>query len=65
MKSAPYLNPDPYCHFIGPKNLCEVLIDGELTTCLLDNGAQINFVTPAYARQRAWILCPWITSLRR
>ena len=52
MKSTPYLNPDPYCHFIGPKNLGEVLIDGELTTCLLDNGAQINFVTPAYAQQR-------------
>ena len=52
VKSAPYLNPDPYCRFIGPKNLGEVLIDGELTTCLLDNGAQINFVTPTYARQR-------------
>ena len=52
MKSTIYLNPDSYCHFIGPKNLVEVLIDGELTTCLLDNGAQINFVTPAYARQR-------------
>ena len=52
MKSAPYLNPDPYCQFIGPKNLGEVLIDGELTTCLLDNRAQINFVTPAYAHQR-------------
>ena len=51
MKSAPYLNPDPYCWFIGPKNLGEVLIDGELMTCLLDNGAQINFVTPAYARK--------------
>ena len=52
MKSTPYLNPNPYCQFIGPKNLGEVLIDGELTACLLDNGAQINFVTPAYARQR-------------
>ena len=52
VKSAPYLNPDPYCRFIGPKNLGEVLIDGELTTCLLDNGVQINFVTPTYARQR-------------
>ena len=52
VKSTPYLNPDPYCRFIGPKNLGEVLIDGELTTCLLDNGAQINFVTPTYARQR-------------
>ena len=52
MKSAPYLNPDSYCRFIGPKNLGEVLIDGELMTCLLDNGAQINFVTPAYAHKR-------------
>ena len=52
MKSAPYLNPDPYCWFIGPKNLGEVLIDGELMTCLLDNGAQINFIMPAYARKR-------------
>ena len=28
------------------------MIDGELTTCLLDNGVQINFVTPAYAHKR-------------
>ena len=30
----------------------EALIDGELTTCLLDNGAQLNFVTPDYAARR-------------
>ena len=52
VKSAPYLNPDPYCWFIGSKNLGEVLIDGELMTCLLDNGAQINFITPTYACKR-------------
>ena len=52
MKSTPYLNPDPYCRFIGPKNLGEVLIDRELMTCLLDNGTQINFVTPTYTRKR-------------
>ena len=52
MKSSPYLNPDPYCQFISPKNLGKVLIDGKLTTCLLGNGAQINFVTPTYAHQR-------------
>ena len=34
------------------QNLGEVLIDGELMTCLLDNGAQINFVTPAYAHKQ-------------
>ena len=46
-----YLNPDPYCRFIGPKNLGEALIDKELATCLLDNGAQLNFITPAYAHE--------------
>ena len=52
MKGIPYLNPDPYCRFISPKNLGEALIDGELATCLLDNGAQLNFITPAYARKQ-------------
>ena len=52
MKGVPYLNPNPYCWFIGPKNLGEALIDGELATCLLDNGAQLNFITPTYARER-------------
>ena len=51
MKVAPYLNPEPYCQFVGPKNLGEALIDGELMTCLLDNGAQLNFITPTYAPQ--------------
>ena len=30
----------------------EALIDGELATCLLDNGAQLNFITPAYAHEQ-------------
>ena len=51
MKGVPYLNPDHYCRFIGPKNLGEALIDGELATCLLDNGAQLNFITPAYTHK--------------
>ena len=52
MKGVPYLNPNPYCQFIGPKNLGEALIDGELATCLLDNGAQLNFITPAYVHEQ-------------
>ena len=50
VKRAPYLNPDAFCRFIGPKNLGKALLDDELTTCLLDNGAQLNFITPAYAQ---------------
>ena len=49
---APYLNPDAFLRFIGPKNLGKALIDGKLTTCLLDNGAKLNFITPAFAQKR-------------
>ena len=52
VKRAPYLNPDAFCRFIGPKNWGKALIDDELTTCLLDNGAQLNFITPAYALEQ-------------
>ena len=52
VKGVPYLKPDPYCWFIGPKNWGKALIDEELVTCLLDNGSQLNFVTPAYAYKR-------------
>ena len=52
MKRAPYLNPDAFCRFIGPKNLGKALIDDKLVSCLLDNGAQLNFITPAYAQEQ-------------
>ena len=52
MKGTPYLNPDPFCRFIGPRNWGEALIDDKLMTCLLDNGSQLNFVTPTYAHER-------------
>ena len=44
-----YLNPDAFSRFIGPNNWGQALINDELTTCLLDNSAQLNFITPAYA----------------
>ena len=51
MKRAPYLNPDAFHRFIGPKNLGKALVDDELVTCLLDNGAQLNFIMPAYTQE--------------
>ena len=51
VKRAPYLNPDALRRFIGPKNLGKALIDDELVSCLLDNGAQLNFIMPAYAQE--------------
>ena len=52
VKRVPYLNPDAFSRFIGPRNWGQALINDELTTCLLDNGAQLNFITPAYAVER-------------
>ena len=52
MKRAPYLNPDAFHRFIGPKNLEKVLVDDKLVTCLLDNGVQLNFITPTYAQEQ-------------
>ena len=52
VERVPYLNPDAFSRFIGPKNWGQALINDELTTCLLDNGAQLNFITPAYAMER-------------
>ena len=46
------MNPDAFYRFIGPRNWGKALIDDDLTTCLLDNGAQLNFITPAYAQER-------------
>ena len=49
VKRAPYLNPNAFHRFIGPKNLHKALVDDELVSCLLDNGAQLNFIMPTYA----------------
>ena len=48
-RKVPCLNPDPFTHLICPKNYGEAFIDDKLTTSLLDNGAQLNFITPDYA----------------
>ena len=52
LERVPYLSPDAFSRFIGPKNWGKALINDGLTTCLLDNGAQLNFITPAYALER-------------
>ena len=52
VERVPYLNPDAFFRFIGPKNWGQALINDELTTCLLDKGAQLNFITPAYTVER-------------
>ena len=52
VERVPYLKPDAFFRFIGLKNWGQALINDELTTCLLNNSAQLNFITPAYTVER-------------
>ena len=36
---------------MGPENIGQVLVDGQLVTALIDNGARMNTVTPSFVRQ--------------
>ena len=47
-QQTPFLNPDPFQHWHGVKNVARVRINGENCIALLDNGAQFNTITPKY-----------------
>ena len=47
-QQTPFLNPYPFQCWHGVKNIPRVRINGETCTALLDNGAQINTITPKY-----------------
>ena len=43
---------DPRNRWFSSSNLSPAIIDGVTTTCLIDNGAQVNLVTPEFVRSR-------------
>ena len=47
-QQTPFLNPDPFQCWHGVENIARVRINGESCMALLDNGAQINTITPKY-----------------
>ena len=46
-----YWNQDALSRWLGPENLGWAQIDGKRTRVLLDTGARVNSVTPAYIRR--------------
>ena len=46
-----YWNQDALSHWLGPENLGWALVNGVQTRVLLDNGARVNSITPAYVRR--------------
>ena len=59
---TPFLNPDPFQHWYGIENVAKVKINGESCMALLDNGAQVNTITPRYAKEHSLQVGP-ITDL--
>ena len=46
------MNEDPRNWWFDSSNLGMAMIDGVKTTCLIDNGAQVNLVTPEFVKSR-------------
>ena len=56
------MNPDPFQHWHGVKNVARLRINGESCMALLDNGAQINTIMPKYVSDHSLQMGP-ITDL--
>ena len=48
-QQTPFLNPNLFLQWYGVENIAKVRINGESCMALLDNGVQINTVTPSFA----------------
>ena len=47
-----FWNEDPQNRWFDRSNLGMAMIDGVKTTCLIDNGARVNLVTPEFVKNR-------------
>ena len=57
-RKTPYWNDDLRACWLGPLNLGNAFIDGNWTKVLLDDGSQINSITPAYAKSLDLVVGP-------
>ena len=51
-----YWNEDARDRWLGPENIGQTLIDGEPVTALIDNGTQVNMVTPSFVKKRGLVV---------
>ena len=48
--SSSLINDGPTAHWIGPKTLVNLVVEGREATTLADSGSQVNIKTPTYVR---------------
>ena len=61
-KQTPFLNSDPFQHWYRVENAAKVKISGESCQAVLENGTQINTITPNYVKNHSLEMGP-ITDL--
>ena len=59
---TPFLNLDPFQRWYGMENIAKVKINRESCMALLDNGVQVNTITPRYVKEHSLPVGP-ITDL--
>ena len=50
---TPFLNMDPFQRWYCMENIAKVRINGESCMALLDNGVQVNTITPKYVKEHS------------
>ena len=50
---TPFLNPNPFHQWYGIENVARVRVNGESCMALLDNGTQINTITPGFVENHS------------
>ena len=46
-----YWNKDAHDRWLGPENIGQILVNGQLVTALIDNGARMNTITPSFVKR--------------
>ena len=47
------MNSNPFLQWYGVENVAKVRINGESFMALLDNGVQINMITPSFTEEHS------------
>ena len=56
--SSSFLNDGPTAHWIGPKTLVDIVVEGREAITLADSGSQVNVVTPTYVKCHEFPILP-------
>ena len=51
-----YWNEDTCMRWLYPANIGTAIIDGRLTTVLIDSGARMNIITPEFVKARGLVM---------